>query len=81
MPKYERERLNAKFSITIDRTPYLELKNFNDTTQLKDSKIILISRMLYVSYKIMGMNNSTQGVHGNQIYEEKINETGRQVGE
>ena len=33
MPNYGRERLNARFSITIDRTQYLELKNFNDASQ------------------------------------------------
>ena len=39
MPNYGRERLNAKFSITIDRTQYLELKNFDNTTHFKNVQL------------------------------------------
>uniref|UniRef100_M1DG10 Uncharacterized protein n=1 Tax=Solanum tuberosum TaxID=4113 RepID=M1DG10_SOLTU len=39
MPNYGRERLNAMFSTTIDRTQYLELKNFNDTTHIKNVQL------------------------------------------
>ncbi|WMV33137.1 hypothetical protein MTR67_026522, partial [Solanum verrucosum] len=43
-PNYGLERLNAKFSITIDRLKYLELKNFNDTTNFKTGRLIVFMR-------------------------------------
>ena len=39
MSNYGHERFNARFLITIDRTQYLELKNFNDTTHLKNAQL------------------------------------------
>ncbi|WMV25338.1 hypothetical protein MTR67_018723 [Solanum verrucosum] len=56
MPNYGRERLTSRFSITIHRTQYLELKN---------SIILLISKMLDSegSCGIMGMESSTQGLY------------------
>uniref|UniRef100_M1DWG1 Uncharacterized protein n=1 Tax=Solanum tuberosum TaxID=4113 RepID=M1DWG1_SOLTU len=44
MPNYGCERLNARFSITIDRTQYLELKNFNDNIHLKTVRLIVFMR-------------------------------------
>ena len=55
MPNYGHERINARFSITIDRTQYLELKNFNDTTHFKNAHS-------EGSYGIMSRNYSTQGL-------------------
>ena len=39
MPNYGRERLNARSAITIGRTQYLELKNFNDTNLFKIAQL------------------------------------------
>ncbi|WMV41025.1 hypothetical protein MTR67_034410 [Solanum verrucosum] len=39
MPNYGRERLNSRFSITVDRTQYFELKNFNDTTHFMNAQL------------------------------------------
>uniref|UniRef100_M1DXV0 Uncharacterized protein n=1 Tax=Solanum tuberosum TaxID=4113 RepID=M1DXV0_SOLTU len=44
MPNDGHKRLNARFSITTDRTQYLELKNFNDTTHLKIVRLIVFMR-------------------------------------
>ncbi|WMV50463.1 hypothetical protein MTR67_043848 [Solanum verrucosum] len=44
MPNDGHERLNAGFSITIDRTQYLKLKNFNDTTHIKIVRLIVFMR-------------------------------------
>uniref|UniRef100_M1DQ48 Uncharacterized protein n=1 Tax=Solanum tuberosum TaxID=4113 RepID=M1DQ48_SOLTU len=56
MPNDGHERLNARFSITIDRTQYLELKNFNDTTHLKIFRLIVSMR----NYGHEIFNSSTQ---------------------
>lgn len=39
MLDYDHERLNAKFSITIDRTQYFEPNNFNDTMHFKNGQL------------------------------------------
>ncbi|WMV24403.1 hypothetical protein MTR67_017788 [Solanum verrucosum] len=49
MPNDGHERLNSKFSITIQRIRYLELnnselKNFNDTTHYKNAQLIRFMR-------------------------------------
>ena len=56
MPNYGHERLNARFSITIDRTQYLELKNFNDTTHFKNAQL----RGFMRNYKHELLNSRTQ---------------------
>lgn len=38
MLNYGRERLDARFSITIDRSQYLELKNFSNTNHFKNAQ-------------------------------------------
>ncbi|WMV18310.1 hypothetical protein MTR67_011695 [Solanum verrucosum] len=40
MPNYGRERLNSKVSITIYRTQYSKLNRLNDTTHLKNARLI-----------------------------------------
>uniref|UniRef100_M1DFH7 Uncharacterized protein n=1 Tax=Solanum tuberosum TaxID=4113 RepID=M1DFH7_SOLTU len=55
MPNYGRERLNARFSITMTELKYLKLKNFNDTTNFKNAQLRGFMR-------IMSMNYSTQGL-------------------
>ncbi|WMV40572.1 hypothetical protein MTR67_033957, partial [Solanum verrucosum] len=55
-PNYGLERLNARFSITIDRTQYLELKNFNDTTHFKTVRLIVFMR----NYEHEIFNSRTQ---------------------
>ncbi|WMV41176.1 hypothetical protein MTR67_034561 [Solanum verrucosum] len=39
MPNYGREQLNPRFSITIHRTQYSELKKFNDSTHFKNARL------------------------------------------
>ena len=39
MKNYERERLNARVSITLDRNQYMELKNFDDATHFKNAQL------------------------------------------
>ncbi|WMV23877.1 hypothetical protein MTR67_017262 [Solanum verrucosum] len=39
MPNYGRERLNSRFTITTHRTQYSKLKNFNDNTYLKNTRL------------------------------------------
>ncbi|WMV41380.1 hypothetical protein MTR67_034765 [Solanum verrucosum] len=65
MPKYRRERLNSWFSITIHRTQYSELKNFNDTTHLK--KVQLIGFMWNYGHKYL--NSRTSWVICNNLME------------
>ncbi|WMV46619.1 hypothetical protein MTR67_040004 [Solanum verrucosum] len=56
MPNDGHERLDARFSITIDRAQYFELKNFNDTTHLKIFRLIVFMR----NYGHEIFNSSTQ---------------------
>ena len=62
MTNYGRERLNARFSITIDRTQYLELKNFNDTTHLKNAQL----RGFMRNYEHELLNSRTQRYFSSQ---------------
>ena len=39
MLNYGHERLNEMFSITIDITQYLEIKNINDTTYFNNDQL------------------------------------------
>ncbi|WMV47445.1 hypothetical protein MTR67_040830 [Solanum verrucosum] len=56
MPNYGPERLNSRFSITIDRTQYSELKNFNDTTHFKNARL----RGFMRNYEHKLLNSRTQ---------------------
>ena len=62
MPNYGHERLNARFSITIDRTQYLELKNFNDTTHFKNAQL----RGFMRNYEHELLNSRTQRYFSSQ---------------
>ncbi|WMV20347.1 hypothetical protein MTR67_013732, partial [Solanum verrucosum] len=55
-PNYVLERLNARFSITIDKTQYLELKNFNNTTHFKNAQL----RGFMRNYEHELLNSRTQ---------------------
>ena len=56
MPNYGREQLDACFSITIDRSQYLELKNFNDTIHFKNAQL----RGFMRNYEHELLNSRTQ---------------------
>ncbi|WMV36540.1 hypothetical protein MTR67_029925 [Solanum verrucosum] len=62
MPNYGPERLNERFSIIIDRTQYLELKNFNDTTHFKNAQL----RGFMQNYEHELLNSRTQRYFSSQ---------------
>ena len=62
MPNDGHEQLNARFSITIDRTQYLELKNFNDTTNFKNTQL----RGFMQNYEHELLNSMTQRYFSSQ---------------
>ncbi|WMV30677.1 hypothetical protein MTR67_024062 [Solanum verrucosum] len=56
MTNYGRERLDARFSITIDRSQYLKLKNFTNTTHFKNAQLRGFKR----NYEHELLNSRTQ---------------------
>ncbi|WMV59642.1 hypothetical protein MTR67_053027 [Solanum verrucosum] len=62
MPNYGRERLNARFLITIDKTQFLELTNFNNTTQFKNAQF----RGFMRNYEHELLNSRTQRYFSSQ---------------
>ena len=62
MPDYERERLNARFSITIDKTQYLEIMKFNDTIHFKNAQL----RGFMRNYEHELLNSRTQKYFSSQ---------------
>ncbi|WMV57991.1 hypothetical protein MTR67_051376 [Solanum verrucosum] len=69
MPNYERERLNSRFSITMHRTQYSKLKNFNDTTHFKNAQL----RGFMQNYGHEQLNSRTSWSYGSW-YEESCDD-------
>ncbi|WMV33161.1 hypothetical protein MTR67_026546 [Solanum verrucosum] len=70
MPNDGRERLNSRFSITMQRTRYLELNNsklnnFNDTTNFKNAQLIRFMR----DYGHEQLNSRTQDFSTHVVHE------------
>ena len=64
MPNNGREQLNERILITIDRTQYLKLKNFNDTTHFENAQLSEFMR----NYKNERLNSRTQRYFSSQDY-------------